>query len=363
MSQSPDERLMAEWTKTRETIQIFDDKLYELRKYGFSFITALLTIQGLLLPYIAATVPVNEVVTTITKETILQNGNATTKNSTTSENTPVDNSDKTPSSGLPDAVKIAILGVTSLLIVAVKWLDGQFQAYQHAAALRAKTIERLLGLELTNQLSLRYEFSKLWRAKLFLYSAFHVAVLGLFFAVVPIPIGSFSFIAFVIFIILMIAEWFFYLLVISPDSLSSHAPPSDWTIDRVQVQRGEVVRIMMTNLCPRSKPRWVKKRCDNCEKNGDRVLSANKFVWQIMGPDGKKYPENPLSQSQKVVRDASVIWSWKVPWEAEVGIYRLEVDMDLGPGNGQREIPAKILVIEKPLGQKTIEKSKSDGSS
>lgn len=117
---------MQEWTKTRDVIQILDDKLYDLKKYGFSFITAHLTVQGLLLLFISPSGPVEQVVTTTIHETTVENGTSTVTNTTSSESTPINNAAKTSSSGLPDGVKIGVLGVTSLLVIALKWLEGHY---------------------------------------------------------------------------------------------------------------------------------------------------------------------------------------------------------------------------------------------
>lgn len=347
MSQSPDDRLMAEWTKTRDTIQIFDDKLYDLRKYGFSFITVLLAIEGLLLPYIPATLSVNPIVTATANGTALENGNQDG-----TEGTSGDNSSTKSSSGLPDGVKIAVLGVTSLLIVAVKWLDGQYQAYQHAAASRAKVIERLLGLGLTDQLSYRYQFSKLWRARQLLYGALHGAVVGLFAAVVPLTDPMLR-IALALFVAAIAFEGYCYYRWISPNRLEGSSR-SDWAIDRVQAQRGDQVRIIMTNLCPDKKEQEEFFKKQGCGENGVRKFRGDQPIWQIIPPNGK--PLLPERYSGEVRRDTSVVWTWRVPYDAELGVYRLMVDLDLGE-NGSRELPTKILVLERTSGQQTIEKS------
>lgn len=100
-------------------------------------------------------------------------------------------------------------------------------------------IERLLGLELTDQISFRYEFSKLWRAKQFLFAAFQAAILGLFAAVLPIFTDASLLAAFIIFAALMAFESFYYYHRISPDKLRGSVLGSDWAVDRVQCQRGD----------------------------------------------------------------------------------------------------------------------------
>src|SRR5437867_6427418 len=132
---------MEEWKQTREVLKIFDDRIHDLRKYGFSFVTALITLQGFLLPWIPPS----------------GSGGAT---------------------GIPDGAKFAVLIATALLIIVLRWFDGNYQGYLYGAAMRSKVIERLVNLELTNQMSLRYEVDRLWVAIIILYIGFEAAIIG-----------------------------------------------------------------------------------------------------------------------------------------------------------------------------------------
>jgi len=89
-----------EWQAARDVIVKYDDQLDGLRKYGFTFITGLLTAQSLL--------------TTI-----------------------------------EPSLKVSVILVTLVLIVALRLLDRYYQLLQKAAIKRAIVIEKCLNLELT----------------------------------------------------------------------------------------------------------------------------------------------------------------------------------------------------------------------
>jgi hypothetical protein len=92
---------MEEWNQTREVLELFDDRIHDLRKYGFSFITGIMALQGFLLPFVPAS-PSRE------------------------------------ASGLPDAAKFSALLATTFLIIAIRWFDGHYQGFQHGAAIRSQ---------------------------------------------------------------------------------------------------------------------------------------------------------------------------------------------------------------------------------
>lgn len=77
---------LKEWEKARGVLQFYDDKLHDLRKYGFSFITAFLTADGILL---------------------------STK----------------LSSGTPAPIKFAVFGVTLILILALHLIDKNYRVF------------------------------------------------------------------------------------------------------------------------------------------------------------------------------------------------------------------------------------------
>src|SRR5712692_10472090 len=107
-----------EWESARGLLKDFDDRIDALRKYGFTFVTALLTAQSLLLPFVAR----------LTDSTVL-----------------------------PDSVKFAVVSVTLILILTVKVIETGYQSFQQAASSRATIIERVLNLELTDVITKRFK--------------------------------------------------------------------------------------------------------------------------------------------------------------------------------------------------------------
>lgn len=112
-------------------------------------------------------------------------------------------------------------------------------------------------------------------------------------------------------------------------------------------------RIIMTNLCPDRKKQVELYAKSGCGENGKRILDGKNPVWQIIDSRGRVYQPEP--HSQEVLPDDSVIWTWKVPYDAAIGIHRIEVDVDL---EKRRELPTKIQVLEPMPGQKTLDSTK-----
>src|SRR5271169_6784431 len=101
-----------EWKEARSVIARFDNNLHDLRKYGFSFVTALLAANGL----------------------ISQGG----------------------SSVVSFGVKAGILVATMGLIVTLKLLDTHYRRFQEAVSIRGRILEDRLNIDLTKDLSFFY---------------------------------------------------------------------------------------------------------------------------------------------------------------------------------------------------------------
>jgi len=108
-----DENLMKEWETSRELLKDFDKRLHDLRKYGFTFVTVLLALEGFLIPATNAT-------------------------------------------AMDPLVEWTVIAVNLLLIVSMRLIDRNYQVFQAAAATRALVLERFLNLELTEIISDRY---------------------------------------------------------------------------------------------------------------------------------------------------------------------------------------------------------------
>jgi hypothetical protein len=126
---------MQEWQTARDIISSFDDRLHDLRKYGFGFITALLAAEYLLVP------------------------------------------SGSTSPALPNIIKLAVLLITLMLIVALHLMDRIYRILQSGAATRAIIVEKLLNLELTEVIGAKYRMGHVQRNVHYIYAAFTSGVL------------------------------------------------------------------------------------------------------------------------------------------------------------------------------------------
>jgi len=251
-----------EWKEARSVIARFDNNLHDLRKYGFSFVTALLAANGLL----------------------SQGG----------------------TSVVPLGVKTAVLMATMGLIVTLKLLDTHYRRFQTAASMRGRILEDRLNLDLTNDISFFYALDRWWRYVQGLYYGFVVltALLG-----VAILWGKPFFI-----ITILIAALVSGLLIyfINDEKVSrDFMALEDWSVDRKIVGKGSPVRITFTNLNvgdrePGTFKLWWNIRAE--AKIGEAVLEPKDI--KVVTVD-LKYFEN-------------YDWLWKTE-DVEPGLYELEM--------------------------------------
>ena len=86
---------------------------------------------------------------------------------------------------LPLQVKFGVLSATALLIIVLRWFDGNYQGFIYAINSRAIVIERLLNLELTEEIQDRFKASVLWLPTIILYAGFELAAIGLAWILPP----------------------------------------------------------------------------------------------------------------------------------------------------------------------------------
>jgi hypothetical protein len=122
---------LEEWKEARQVIASIDDKLQDLRKFGPTFVTALLTAQGLTeIPLASST------------------------------------------GYLPPAVRLVIIFATDLLICSLFIMERPLRLVQQAAASRAITLEREMGMFLTKGISESYQRNRPWNYIDVVYSLF-----------------------------------------------------------------------------------------------------------------------------------------------------------------------------------------------
>ena len=184
-----------EWQEARSIIARFDNNLHDLRKYGFSFITALLAANGLL--SVSTSAPVS------------------------------------------DGVKSGVLITTLGLIVTLKLLDMHYRLFQRSAAMRARILEQRLNIDITNDLSFFYGLERWWTYVQDLYYGFVALTVLIGVAILwghPLLI-----------IILMVAAVVAALLIRAIER-TKPTPVGDWSVDSKILTVDTPLRITYTNL-------------------------------------------------------------------------------------------------------------------
>ncbi len=252
-------RFLKEWEIARFSVENCDKHLHDLRKYGFSFLTALLTAESFLIP------------------TWLPSSN---------------------SSVLPDYIKVAVLLVDLILIVALSLIDRNYLVVQGAAATRARILERILNLELTDVISFRYTLTNVKYYVAGVYVAFTLGVLVLG---VSVLYPNYIYIVFLGLVAIIVQ-----FLVVKFVHLRYEYGRIDWTLDRLQCNSGDEVGITLTNLG--EKPIEFKP--------GD-------IMWWIMKEDDESVVEfEELDKHLFIIPEDSYTWLWKTEGVQE-GIYRV----------------------------------------
>jgi hypothetical protein len=252
-----------EWETARDVLQKFDDRIHDLRKYGFSFVTALLTAQSLLIPYVKDTTSV------------------------------------------PDDVKLGVIAITLLLIVTLRLLEKNYQLFQAAAATRALILETRLNLELTETISQRYkdDYVNLLVLGLYILFAVGVGAVGYFILLPNYQLVTFLF--------LLIAVTIVALCLISFFRLNYPHGREDWTVDPLECKKNEFVRITLTNLGDKA-----------ITLPKDSIVF--KITREI---DGVQTYQQPASSDVLIAGLNNHTWEWKAGLNSngkvQAGIYRV----------------------------------------
>ena len=291
-----DNNFLKEWETARDVLTTFDNRLHELRKYGFSFITVFLT---------ASTILFDE---------------------------------------FPENIKFVILTVTLVLILALFLMDRFYQVFIKSSALRARILERMLNIELTEVITERYRYSKARHLVTFMYILFIFGVWLLGRAVLIDELnklhigGSLALIS---------------LLMISSDELMLQYPYGkiDWMLDRLSCVQGDEVGIIMTNL--------------DSKTFTNETFSPGTVMWQMV-EEGSKLPlrEGVAIDGFEVEAESNYTWVLKTGKDTrnneemlEPGIYRVEritldkkgsIDLNRKLKIRYRTLNRKLKIIRKP---------------
>jgi hypothetical protein len=299
MSPGSDDIHFKEWERTRKLLLEFDNRIHDIRKYGFSFLTALMAAEAILIPkndYMA----VGEV-------------------------------------GLTDTTKLAVFGVTLLLIGIIKLMEKYYQLFITCSAQRARILERSLNLELTEIISDRHRSELIPKYVNNIYFFFILGVFVLGYAVLIPNLRE------VLLLILITVLALFSIRKIDELSLEYTRERMDWTINPLECKPGEKVRITLTNISK-----------DN--KKGPLILEPG-LVWGIETQDRTRgIHRERLEKIIKLNAGDNYIWEW-TPKKKQFGIFRVVIPYkEKGKEISYPRLRRKIIVREDKSKDKNKDK-------
>lgn len=187
-----DPRLL-EWQTTRELLFRLDRLVHDIRRYGFSFVAALLTAQAILVP----------------------------------------------SSELTSWGKTAVLIITLILILAIAFFEKYYHLLQEAAAQRALILELELNLGLTGTIQDQFNTEKIRKYEIFIYLSLIAGTIILGWTVLDLlTAGILSCVALVI----------GYLIARLKPIKNQEWKGLDWCISPLECEKGDLIEINVINL-------------------------------------------------------------------------------------------------------------------
>jgi hypothetical protein len=258
-----DDMSLKEWEVARNLIKEFDDRIHDLRKYGFSFLTALFAAESLLIPgYINI---------------------------------------RAGQPFIPDFIKLAVMLVTLLMIVALRIMERNYQLFIKCASQRARILERNLNLELTEIISSRHRREKISKYENLIYICFVLGIGGLG-STILFP----NYIAMGIMLLFTVVVLFGIKNIKSFDIEYSFKKFTDWTIDRLECKRGDTIRITLTNL----------------DEASSFKIKSGDVAWEIKTQDGCLIHQEKIAKDISIFSDGNYTWLWDTR-SVECGIYEV----------------------------------------
>jgi hypothetical protein len=250
-----------EWVTARTLIDTLDDRMNDLRKVGFTFVTGILAVSGIFLP-------------------------------------------ETTEGGLSYGIKAAIIIVTLALIVALALFEKNNFIVQRAASQRALVLERRLNLELTEIISYQYRFNKGSRYKNLIYVLF---IFGACTFAYTLPIDSNPTMNFIKVLLMFI--FFAGIIGLIQSRFKFRRPKTsegqDWTLDKIECQQGDMVGITLTNF------------------SGDEIsISPNDIAYKIEDKEGNIIFQDIVKNTIKLQNEQSYTWYWDTTG-VKPGIYQI----------------------------------------
>jgi hypothetical protein len=254
-----------EWKQARDVLKSYDEHLHDLRKYGFSFLTALLAAGAILTPAITE--------------------------STDAE--------------IPNFIKFAVFAVTLLLIAALHLLDRNYRVFQDAAVTRALILERKLNIELSEVITTRYRIDRVGFLVFFVYLFFIIGVLLLGGFVLQPDWGYF--VGLLIFAAVTAALPYYALRI----SYANKNLLEDWSISPLESTGDEPLRITLTNM-----------------SRDDRSIPFEQgtLIWRINDEDGQEIFRQVAEKNMEITTNYTWIIKPRdfLNGEIKTGVYQLQ---------------------------------------
>jgi hypothetical protein len=289
-SSSDGDDQMKEWSAARAVIDKFDGYQSDLRKYGFTLVTGLLSVAGLF--------------------------------------------SSSPSVSFPPSAKFGVVSSILVLIVALSFLDAQYRYLQKGATIRARVLERSLNLDLTSAIAEYLRVGRFESRYTALYLGFAIATLTLGIAILSsVP-------PLVLLLLLVFAGAVAATLLLHPGPVYGL---SDWSTDRKVVKAGECVKVTYTNLAsspeqllataPRPLRRsWMRRLRTKGVTLRLRPEGHVKGPRPIVGASTGSSPDVSLALPQGDVEFeylTQVDWIWMPPHDSP-GLYTIKGTLHLG---------------------------------
>lgn len=275
------EHYLKEWEMARSVLNNFDERLHDLRKIGFTFITVLLAADAI-----------------IFKDFF------------------------TSGMVLDQSVKAVILILNFGLIITLLLLDRNYRVFQSAAATRAIVLERKINLELTEVIAQRYFFSHVKDTITYLYIAFTIIVLFIGFAVLSLTFFLGLFVVWVITVRII-------LYLNRKNQVEFPFGRIDWTLDPLQCKIGEQVEITASNLG---------EETINFEKNTIMWKIFKEDDGSLVTSGGADIRDIPICEND------SFTWLWTPVLEGVYRVYRLTLDSKTGEWSKFKSLGRKIRI-------------------
>jgi hypothetical protein len=184
-----------EWSAARAVIDKFDGYQSDLRKYGFTLVTGLLSVAGLF--------------------------------------------SSTTSGTYPPSARFGVIVSILVLVVALSFLDSQYRYLQRGASIRARVLERSLNLDLTSAIATYLRAGRFESRYTALYTGFAVATWGVGVAI----LWTSPFLELLLLLVFVGA-----IVAILALQAGPVVGMSDWSVDRKVVPHGVPIRVTYTNL-------------------------------------------------------------------------------------------------------------------